>query len=757
MAPDSPAPPAPLPLSLEAYRLLFEANPHAMLLFEVGSWRILASNDAAARLYGWSTTELQSKTLLDIRPPEDAERFVQTASAVGTSVTHVGTVRHRARDGREIIVDITTAGVELDDGRQARLSVITDVTGEHQLQETRDLLASVVAGSHDAIIVTDLRGRVRSWNPGAERMFGYREDEMQGRSIGTVHPPAETGPTFRDMLGDVIAGRAVRMFDAVGRHKDGHNITISMTLSPICAPSGEVVGVSGIERDVTERRAAEQTLRESQARFARIFHSGLILAAVLDLERQTFRDVNDSWLRFFGMKRQELVGASVHGFQDMWLDLDARAKLIASWEAREPIQAVETGFRTRSGPKYALLSVLPGDSAGEDIVMMVDVTEQRRLEIELSEARRLEALGRLAGGVAHDFNNMLSVVGGYADLLEEQMPADSQWRADLGEIRRAAERAAHLTRQLLAFGRRQVLQPKTIDLNEVVRENETFLTRLLGEPMTLQLSLSPEPLWVEADTAQMEQVLLNLATNARDAVQDSGVLQVVTKTRMLARGWAQERGLPPGRVAELAVRDTGRGMNPETLQRIFEPFFTTKDVGEGTGLGLATVYGIVKQSGGHIDAASTPGQGTLFRILLPLVAAPGAAAAPAPETRAEGGTETILLVEDERAVARLAESLLKRLGYRVLAAESASDAMEAALAFDGPIDLVLTDVVMPGASGRVLIEELRMMRPGIRTLYMSGYPADSIVRYGVEEGEVHFLQKPFTLSTLAGKVREALG
>ena len=754
MAPDSPAPPAPLPLSLEAYRLLFEANPHAMLLFEVGSWRILASNDAAARLYGWSTTELQSKTLLDIRPPEDAERFVQTARAVGTTVTHVGTVRHRARDGRDIIVDITTAGVELDDGRQARLSVVTDVTGEHQLQETRDRLASVVAGSHDAIIVTDLRGRVQSWNPGAERMFGYREDEMQGRSIGTVHPPADGGPAFRDMVRDVVAGRAIRMFDAVGRHKDGREITISMTLSPICGPSGEVVGVSGIERDVTERRAAEQTLRESQARFARIFHSGLILAAVIDVEKQTFLDVNESLLRFVGLKRQELVGASIHGFDEVWLDLEARSKLIAAWEAREPIQAVEIGFNTRTGPKYALTSVLPGDS--EDIVMMVDVTERRRLEHELSEARRLEALGRLAGGVAHDFNNMLSVVGGYADLLEEQMPPESQWRADLGEIRRAAERAAHLTRQLLAFGRRQVLQPRTIDLNEVVRQNETFLTRLLGEAMTLQLSLSAEPLWVEADTAQMEQVLLNLSTNARDAVEGAGVLQVVTKTRMLARGWAQERGLPPGRVAEIAVRDSGRGMSPETLQRIFEPFFTTKDVGEGTGLGLATVYGIVKQSGGHIDAASTPGQGTLFRILLPLVAPPGAAAAPAEESRAEGGTETILLVEDERAVARLAESLLRRLGYRVLTAASAADAMTAALAFEGTIDLVLTDVVMPGASGRVLIEELRMARPGIRTLYMSGYPADSIVRYGVEEGKVHFLQKPFTMSTLARKVREVL-
>jgi CheY-like chemotaxis protein len=301
-----------------------------------------------------------------------------------------------------------------------------------------------------------------------------------------------------------------------------------------------------------------------------------------------------------------------------------------------------------------------------------------------------------------------------------------------------------------------VLQPRTIDLNEVVRQNETFLSRVLGEALTLRLVLAPEPLWVEADTAQMEQVLLNLATNARDAVDGSGVLQIITKTRMLARNWAQERGLPPGRVAEIMVRDTGRGMSPETLQRIFEPFFTTKEIGEGTGLGLATVYGIVKQSGGHIDAASTPGQGTLFRILLPLVCAPAEDARPPEPATTEGGSETVLLVEDERAVARLAESLLRRLGYRVLTAHSAADAMALSLAHQDEIDLVLTDVVMPGASGRVLIEELRLTRPGIRMLYMSGYPADSIVRYGVEEGEVPFLQKPFTMATLSQKVREAL-
>ena len=743
------------PLSLQAYRLVFEANPHPILLFETGTWRILAANDAAARLYGWPTHELVGMTLLDIRPEAGREGFVARASAVPGAITHVGHVVHQARDGRQIDVDITTAGVSLDDGREARLSVITDVTSVRQLQEARERLAAVVRGSHDAIILTDLRGRIQSWNPGAERMFGYAEDEVCGKPITVIHPPGD-GPNFREMAAEVVAGRAVRVFRGGARHKDGRAIVVSMVLSPTYNTDGDVVGISGIERDVTERDQAERTLRESQARFARIFQSDLILAAIIDVPGQQFKDVNETWTRFFGLKRQELVGHSVHAFGELWLDPAQRDTIIAAWTNGAPIKGVEVGFQTRGGPRYGLLSVHQSPNADEDIVIMVDITERRRLEAQLSEARRLEALGRLAGGVAHDFNNMLSVMSGYAELIEEQLPENSTARADLNEIKSAASRATELTRQLLAFGRRQMLQPRTVDLNRVVAQTETFLKRVLGEHITLQLTLAPGSLWIEADPSQMEQVLLNLASNARDAIDGSGLVQISTKSRSLARAWAQERGLPPGAAAELSVRDTGRGMDPETLQRIFEPFFTTKGVGEGTGLGLATVYGIVKQSGGHIDAASTPGQGSLFRVILPIVREREEQPEAAPAEPAQGGTETILLVEDERAVATLAESLLQRMGYRVLTAHSAAEAVARATAHTGPIDLVLTDVVMPGASGRDLVEKLRSSRPGIRVLYMSGYPSDAVVRHGVEEGEVPFLPKPFTMTSLAAKVRQAL-
>ncbi|MDQ3069505.1 MAG: PAS domain S-box protein [Acidobacteriota bacterium] len=754
---DTSALPSALPLTLEAYRLLFEANPHPIFLYDREHWRILAVNQAVTTLYGWTQDELHGMTMLDIRPESDRAAFIAAAQATPLEVTKVGTFEHRGKDGRRIIADVTTAGLTLDGGQTARLSVVTDVTEESQLREARERLASIVAGSDDAIILTDLRGRVQTWNPGAERMFGYTEAEIEGASIALIHPPTQ-GPTFREMVSEVVAGRAVRVFDGLARHKDGHEIIVSMTLSPICDATGQIVGVSGIERDVTERRVAERAVRASEARFARIFSSELILTAVVDVGAQRFKDVNETWLRFFGLKRRDLVGFSVHDFNDTWIDHEQRDTLTEAWKHGRPIQAVEVGFHTRAGARYGLLSVHHSPNADEDIVIMVDITARRQLEAQLSEARRLEALGRLAGGVAHDFNNMLSVMGGYADLLKEQLPSDSPLQRDLGEIKRAAERATELTRQLLAFGRRQMLQPRTVNLNEVVTHSETFLGRVLGENVTLRIALAPETLWVDADASQIEQVLLNLASNARDAiVGGDGVVQIATRTRMLARAWAQERGLPPGRAAELTVRDTGRGMDPETLGRIFEPFFTTKPVGDGTGLGLATVHGIVKQSGGHIDAASTPGQGSLFRVILPLVADPQDSPKPVVRERAQGGTETILLVEDDRAVATLAESLLQRLGYRVVTANSAADAIKAAGAHPDAIDLVLTDVVMPGASGRELVEKLRGSRPGIRALFMSGYPADAVVRSGIAEGDHAFLPKPFTLATLARGVRDALG
>jgi two-component system, cell cycle sensor histidine kinase and response regulator CckA len=373
----------------------------------------------------------------------------------------------------------------------------------------------------------------------------------------------------------------------------------------------------------------------------------------------------------------------------------------------------------------------------------------------------MEAVGRLAGGVAHDFNNLLTAISGYCDLLLHRLPEYSTLRRDVDEIRRAGDRAASLTQQLLAFSRRQVLQPKVLDLNAVVTNMTQMLRRLIGEDIELSMSLCPDLGHVRADPGQIEQVIVNLAVNARDALPSGGRITVSTaNVDILPRDASAHPDIRPGPHVLLSMEDTGLGMNQEVRSHLFEPFFTTKEKGKGTGLGLATVYGIVSQSGGHIRVESAPGRGSAFRIFLPRMDAPGDGARHAPEpdgTRIPSpGTETVLLVEDEEVVRLLAREILRMNGYTVLEARDGREALLLSEAHPGPIHLMLTDVVMPKMSGRELAERLVPKRPGTRVLYMSGYTDDAIVRHGVLEDGIAFLQKPFTARTLALKVRDVL-
>ncbi|HXF94697.1 MAG TPA: response regulator [Gemmatimonadales bacterium] len=381
----------------------------------------------------------------------------------------------------------------------------------------------------------------------------------------------------------------------------------------------------------------------------------------------------------------------------------------------------------------------------------------RELERQLQQAQKMEAIGRLAGGIAHDFNNLLTAIIGYADLLAENLADRPGASADLDEIRRAAERAADLTRRLLAFSRKQILEPRVVDLNALVTDFERMLRRLIGEDVELRLALAPELGLVRADPGQLEQVIMNLAVNARDAMPSGGKLAIETANVELDAAYAARHvGVTPGRYVMLAVSDTGTGMDQATKARLFEPFFTTKPPGKGTGLGLSMVYGIVKQSGGNIWVYSEPGRGTTFKIYLPQVEAgeePEAAAGPIRDTR---GTETVLVVEDAEPVRTLARRVLEERGYRVLEAQTAAEAQVAAELHRGPLDLILTDVVLPDLSGRELAERLTARWPALKVLYMSGYTDDSIVQHGVLEAGVAYLQKPFTPESLAAKVRGVL-
>jgi signal transduction histidine kinase/CheY-like chemotaxis protein len=390
------------------------------------------------------------------------------------------------------------------------------------------------------------------------------------------------------------------------------------------------------------------------------------------------------------------------------------------------------------------------------LVLARDVTEHRRLETQLRQLQKMEGIGRLAGGIAHDFNNVLGVILGYGDRLLRRLPEDE--RKEIREVMKAAEHAATLTRQLLSFSRKQVLEPRILDPNVVVQEIEGMLRRIIGEDIHLVTVLRQRGGAIKADPGQLHQVIMNLAINARDAMPNGGTLTIETADTELDESYAAEHlEVCPGPYVMLAVSDTGIGMDRETQSRIFEPFFTTKEAGKGTGLGLATVYGIVKQSGGHLWVYSELGHGTTFKVYLPRVAnAAEGAQAPAASNPLPKGTETILLVEDDESLRDLAREILEEQGYAVLKASTGKMALELAEEHAGPIHLVMTDLVMPGMSGRELAERVTKRRLESRVLFMSGYTDDALERQGILEGNAAFVGKPFTLDGLLRKVREVL-
>jgi len=505
-------------------------------------------------------------------------------------------------------------------------------------------------------------------------------------------------------------------------------------------------------------------LRVSEDRFRLL--ADHVNEAFLILEMPSGRAVYRSrmWEEIFGSQVPDL---SYNDFE-WWLtkiDPEDRQKVLSSFLALQAGGTVSATFRVHPpaltprwvrGRGFAVLD--EWQHPYHLVCLFEDITQMRQTEEQLRHAQKMEAVGRLAGGVAHDFNNLLVVIQGYAELIARDLGASHRSHEDLGEILAAGRSAAALTSQLLAFSRRQILQPQILDLNEVLRRVELMLRRVIGEDITLSMRLS-EPLGrVNADPGQIDQVIMNLAVNARDAMPDGGRLTIETADVELDEAYAaQHPGATTGKQVMVAVSDTGVGMDEATRRRLFEPFFTTKPAGRGTGLGLATVYGIVKQSQGSIWVYSEPGKGTTFKIYLPAVGgvAPPVTALPA-EVPALVGTETVLLVEDQVEVRGLIEKTLGRSGYRVLAAGDGAEALDVARGHDGPIHVLLTDAVLPGKSGREIAREILAERADVRVLYMSGYTDDAIVRHGVLEPGLAFIQKPFTGSALLSKIREVV-
>jgi len=584
---------------------------------------------------------------------------------------------------------------------------------------------------------------VRYVNPRCREIFGRDGGELVGRSARELLPPESLAACDG-------APHLVRLVRADGSDLDAE-VTVGPTL-PAATPPGYLLRVA----DVGARRRADERIRFQ----AHLLDTVAEAVIATDLEGNII-----FWNRFaeelYGWRADEAIGRPVgglttadHSLADV-APLFARARGGQTWSG-------ELDARRRDGtvfPVRLTTSPIRDDAGGVVGVVGVssDLTARRELEDRLRHAHRMESIGSLAGGVAHDFNNLLTVITGNVELALHGLPEDDARRGELVEIHRAAERAASLTQQLLAFSRKQVVRPQVVDLNAVLRDTEKMLRRLLGEHIVLELRLGARLGSVRADPAQLEQVVVNLAVNGRDAMPHGGRLTLETAAAELD---AASGRLPPevaaGEFVVLSVSDTGVGMDEATRQRIFDPFFTTKGPGEGTGLGLATVYGIVQQNGGLIEVETAPGAGATFRVLLPRVdEEAGAAVATAP-ARQERGRETILLVEDETSLRQLFVRTLSASGYTVLAAGRPQEALDLARSHDGPIDLLLTDIVLPEMNGAALAEKLAPLRPETRVIYMSGYAESTIVHRGVLVAGARLLSKPFTIAALGRAVRETL-
>jgi two-component system, cell cycle sensor histidine kinase and response regulator CckA len=627
---------------------------------------------------------------------------------------------------------------------------------EEALRRSEANLRAIFNTSLQAFVLVARDGTIQALNPTARdwalRILGRQVGE--GDRIHDFIPEAAAG--FRAAL----AGEA-RSVERCLRGSDGVERWYDTTHAPVVDEHGSVIGVCLNARDVSERKQAEQALRESEARYRDLFENASDLVCSTTLEGR-FLYVNPAWQRAMGLSEELLAGRRfldlVHpDSRERYLDVVARAK------AGEPIGHVDLVLVTAAGVPLTLegnVSCTPTDGGPARLRGIYrDVTERKRVEEQLRRAERMQAAGRLAGGVAHEVNNMMTGVIGFSEFLLRSLDADDPRRAEVTEIIKAGTRAADVTRQLLAFTRQQFLRPEVLPVNGVVHEIEKMLRRVLGEDHALELALAADAGEIRADRGQLEQVLVNLMLNARDALAGRGRVTIGTRAIALEDGYADQHdgiGIPRGEYVQLTVSDTGVGMDPETQARIFEPFFTTKPVGQGTGLGLSTVYGIVKQSDGFVWVYSEPGVGTTFKIYLPRVGSGGGMPPrPGGGSAAQGGTETILIVEDEELVRSLASRGLRERGYTVIEARHGAEALRQ-LEFRSEVDLVVSDVVMPEMGGRELGQRLARTRPSLPVLYMSGYTGEDVTQRGLLEPGAPFQQKPFAPEELARKVREML-
>ena len=750
--------------SEEKFRAIFDSVGDAVAIYQPGGGFVEVNRMMCERL-GYSRAELLTMSVADIDAPDSAALLQSRVDTIMEDGQARFEVTHVRRDGGLIPTEIVSRKIDFE-GHPAILTVQRDISerkrSEEALREQTRFLQNLLDAIPIPIIAKDRESHVQLCNTAFAENGGLRREDVLGKRVGEIGIPEAEMHLQRDKA--VLSDGTLQVYEALMPQPNGSPRRHVITKAPLRSVEGEITGIVTAAIDIGDRYEAEQALRLTEARFRTLFECAGDAIFISDLSGR-FTDANQTACDRLGYRKDELVG-----MRAIDVDTPESAALVA--ERLETLRergslAFETAHVRRDGtaiPVEMISTMI--ELGGQPAVLSIarDISDRKRaeseraaLEAQLRQSQKMEGIGQLAGGIAHDFNNLLTAISGYASLALGDLDGGEDAHEDIEQIEHAADRAAALTRQLLAFARRTVLQPEVVDLGASVRNLEPMLRRLIGEDLSLMTVTSPVRGAILADPGQMEQVIVNLVVNARDAMPDGGVLTIETgETELDPESAAAYTLTNPGRYATLKVSDTGTGMSDETLSHVFEPFFTTKGPGKSTGLGLATVDGIVRQSGGGVSAESELGRGSAFTVFLPLVDAAARAAAPArafpSAAPIRGGT--ILVVEDDHAVRGFATRVLEQAGYRVISAADGISALDAARGRS--IDLLLTDVVMPTMSGREVADRLASVAPGIRVLFVSGHDEKTIVRRGGLEAGIRYLAKPFTAEALIGAVNDAL-
>lgn len=776
------------------HRTLFEQNPYGVVIIDPENATLIDFNDQACRQLGYTREEFSRLKISDIdivESPEQTRNRIQKIMRDGYDEFET-LQRTKQGEQRSILVRAQYSHIK---GKNVYHCIWRDITAEKKeaqlLLARTHLIEYSVSHSLDELL-TETLDRLEELT-GSELGFFHLLQEDQ-RTI-TLHAwssrtaelcTAECSHRHYDISRAGVWTDCASLRQPV-IHNDyaslphrkglplGHAPVNRQLTMPIMRHD-KIAGILGIGNkktdytrediavvsrfadlvwDIAERKQVHDSLRESDEKFSSAFNNAPLMITISTIEDGRYLDVNQRFLDISGFSREEVLANTAVSLG--WLGASDRTRLKEMMLKNGSIQDLELETRSKSGAKVLCKywgTIIPVAGRKRLLSIALDITEHRRMEQQLFQAQKMDSIGRLAGGVAHDFNNMLSIIIGRTELALMQTDRDNPLYHNLEEIQGAAKRSAEITKQLLTFSRKQTIVPKVLDLNDTITSMLKMLRRLLGENIKLGWNPGYNLRRVKIDPSQLDQILVNLCVNARDAIAGTGEINIQTSNGTFGEASGTD-DIPPGDYVLLEVSDTGCGIGPELLEHIFEPFFTTKELGHGTGLGLATVYGIVQQCGGQIRVSSLPGNGSTFRIYFPAASAPTDAPIPAaPEII--GGTETILFVEDEAAIMHMGAAMLEKLGYKVLPVNSPEEALQSAVTHAGSINLLITDVIMPGMNGHDLAVQLRAANPDIKILFMSGYTSDILSNRSELGQDLHFLQKPFTITTLDGKIREAL-